>query len=94
MISESVFISVHQWFNRLAAKYFVGNSIDKIAADDRLVIHFSYGSWNGEGWFRKFAAALNGAKGTKQQIFQTAIKARTEAPSKALLDRQPTNRND
>ena len=75
---------MYQWFNHLAAKYLIGNSIDKIAADDRLVIHFSYASWNGEGWFRKFANALNGAKGTKEQIFQTAIKARTEASSKAI----------
>ena len=75
---------MYQWFNRLTAKYLIGNSIDKIAADDRLVIHFSYASWNGEGWFKKFATALNAAKGTKEQIFQTAIKARTEASSKAI----------
>lgn len=75
---------MYQWFNRLAAKYLIGNSIDKIAADDRLVIHFSYASWNGEGWFKKFAVALNVAKGTKEQIFQTALKARTEATSKAI----------
>ena len=75
---------MYQWFNRLTAKYLIGNSIDKIAADDRLVIHFSYASWNGEGWFKKFATALNAAKGTKEQIFQTAIKARTEASSLAI----------
>jgi hypothetical protein len=75
---------MYQWFNHLAAKYMVGDSIDKIAADDRLVIHFSYASWNGEGWFKKFAAALNEAKGTKEKVFQAAIKARTEAKSKAI----------
>ena len=75
---------MYQWFNHLAAKYLVGNSIDKISADDRLVIHFSYASWNGEGWFKKFALALNAARGTKQQIFHTALRARTEASSKAI----------
>ena len=75
---------MYQWFNHLAAKYLVGNSIDKISADDRLVIHFSYASWNGEGWFKKFALALNAARGTKEQIVQTAIKARTEASKIAI----------
>jgi hypothetical protein len=75
---------MYQWFNHLAAKYLFGSSIDKIAADDRLVIHFSYASWNGEGWFKKFAVALNAAKGTREQVFQTALKARTEASSKAI----------
>jgi len=74
---------MYQWFNHLAAKYLFGDSIDKIAADDRLVIHFSYASWNGEGWFQKYAKALNAAKGTKEQIFQEAIKARTEAVNKS-----------
>ncbi|MGH2552143.1 MAG: hypothetical protein ACRDEB_00410 [Chitinophagaceae bacterium] len=75
---------MYQWFNRLSAKYLIGNSIDKIAADDRLVIHFSYASWNGEGWFKKFANALNDAKGTREQLFQTTLKARTESSSKAI----------
>jgi hypothetical protein len=76
---------MYQWFNHLAAKYLIGNSIDKISADDRLVIHFSYASWNGPGWFKKFADALNAAKGTKEQIFQEAIKARTQATNKSGL---------
>lgn len=75
---------MYQWFNRLAAKYLKGDSIDKIADDDRLVIHFSYASWNGEGWFKKFATALNKAEGTKEEIFQATLKARTEASSKAI----------
>lgn len=75
---------MYQWFNRLAAKYLKGDSIDKIAADDRLIIHFSYASWNGEGWFERFAKALNSATGTKEEIFQKAIKARTESSNKAI----------
>jgi hypothetical protein len=75
---------MYQWFSHLAAKYLKGDSIEKIASDDRLVIHFSYASWNGEGWFKKFADALNAAKGTKEQIFQAALKARTGASSLAI----------
>ena len=75
---------MYQWFNYLAAKYLKGDAIDKIAADDRLIIHFSYASWNGQGWFQKFANALNSASGTKEQIFQKVIKARTEASSTAI----------
>lgn len=75
---------MYQWFNYLAAKYLKGDAIDKIVADDRLLVHFSYASWNGEGWFERFAKALNKATGTREEIFKTAIDARLNAPAKAI----------
>jgi hypothetical protein len=77
-----------KWFSYLAGKYILISSMDEIANDDRLVIHFSYASWNGEGWFERYAKALNAAiklyEGNKEAIFTTAIKARTESSNKVI----------
>ena len=60
--------------------------MDEIDNDDRLIIHFSYASWNWEGWFQKYSKALNSAiqkyEGNKEAIFNEAIKARTMAVNK------------
>ena len=79
---------MYQWFNYLAKKYILVGSMDEISNDSRLLAHFSYASWNGEGWFKRYATALNKAiqlyEGNKEKIFQEAFKARSEAPSKAI----------
>lgn len=72
-----------KWFTYLANKYILVGSMDEIANDDRLIIHFSYGCWNGELWFKRYSDAINKAilqyDGNKQAIFNEAIKERTEA---------------
>lgn len=77
---------MYKWFSYLAGKYILISSMDEIAEDDRLIIHFSYASWNGAGWFQKFSTALNNAvlkyEGNKELIFTEAIKARTQATNK------------
>lgn len=75
---------MYTWFSKLTAKYLSPADIEKIAADDRLVIHFAYACWNGAFWFNKFAAALKAATGTKDEILDKAMKARTMANSKAI----------
>lgn len=74
-----------KWFNYLAKKYILVGSMDEIADDPRLLAHFSYASWNGEGWFERYAKALNNAiakyPGNKEMIFQEAFKARSQAVS-------------
>lgn len=80
---------MYKWFGYLAGKYILVGSMDEIAADDRLIIHFAYAGYNGEGWFQKYAKALNEAiikfPGNKEAIFQEAIKARTMATNKLGL---------
>lgn len=75
-----------KWFSELAKKYILLGSMDEIANDDRLIIHFAYACWNGEGWYKKFAEALNNAiakfPNDRMGIFQEAIKARTQATNK------------
>lgn len=85
---------MYKWFNYLAGKYILLSSMDEIANDPRLIIHFSYASWNGEGWFNKFASRLNVAvqnyEGDKEMIWREAIKARTES-SNAVIRQQGGN---
>lgn len=85
---------MYQWFSYLASKYLKPESIQAIANDDRLLIHFSYASWNGEGWFQKYAKALQSAAvstpGNKAAIYSQAIKARTES-SNAVIRQQGVN---
>ena len=39
-----------------------------------LLFHFSYASWNGEGWFKRFATSLNSAiKNNAPDIFAAAF---------------------
>lgn len=72
-----------KWFNYLAKKYILVGSMDEIANDARLLAHFSYASWNGEGWFERYAKALNNAiakyPDNKEMIFQEAFKERSQA---------------
>lgn len=79
---------MYKWFNYLAGKYILISSMDEIANDDRLVIHFSYASWNGENWFQRYSKALNEAvnkyEGNKEEIFKQAIKARTESQNAVI----------
>lgn len=83
-----------RWFSELHSRYIDTNSDAVIAADDRLIIHFAYACWNGESWFKKYAASLSKAitkyLGLREAIFEEAIKARTQAsnilgiPNKAI----------
>lgn len=73
-----------KWFTYLADKYLTVVSQARINSDDRLIIHFSYASWNGEGWFQRYAKALNQATGSKEDIFNTAIKIRTQSANSTI----------
>ena len=79
---------MYKWFQYLSGKYILISSMDEIANDDRLIIHFSYASWNGERWFERYAKALNSAisqyEGDKEMIFKTAIKARTGSTNQVI----------
>lgn len=74
---------MYKWFTYLSNKYILIGSMDEIAADPRLLAHFSYAAWNGEGWFKRYAKALNDAivkyAGDKEAIFKAAFDERAKA---------------
>lgn len=48
-------------YESLAKKYLSKESQKLIENDNRLLFHFIYSSWNGAGWFKKFAEKFNKA---------------------------------
>lgn len=48
-------------YDRNANNYFSPELRKRVESNDRLLMHFSYASWNGPGFFQKFAKSLNNA---------------------------------
>ena len=48
-------------YDRNASNYFSPELRKRVENNDRLLMHFSYASWNGPGFFQKFARSLNDA---------------------------------
>jgi hypothetical protein len=80
-------------FERWFGKYLSASAQEIVKNDPALMYHFVYATWNGEGWFRKFATDLNQAvlSGTTDPavLRQAAIDSRTKEGKKAGL---PPNR--
>ena len=53
-----------------------------VDSDPRLMFHFIYATWNGPGWFKKFAADMNKAVNSgitdSDKLVQIAIDSRTK----------------
>lgn len=66
-------------FVKLSKRYLKDNW-KLVAGDDRLVFHFAYATWNGAGWFRKFANDINKAiaagKTDYNSLAQVALNSR------------------
>ena len=59
--------------------YFSPELKKRVESDDRLLMHFSYASWNGPGYFKKFAKSLDdGVKSGKsdEELIKQAISDR------------------
>lgn len=51
----------------------------RVLEDDRLLIHFIYATWNGAGWFKKFARDINKiSTASNEALIDQAIKSRTK----------------
>lgn len=82
---------MYGWFTELATKYLTPAALEAVAADPRLILHFSYAAWNGQGWFERFAKVVNKAvPGDKEAIWQAAIASRTNSTN-AVIRRQAAN---
>jgi hypothetical protein len=68
-------IMKHQYDNN-SKNYFSPELRARVEANDRLLMHFSYASWNGPGYFKKFAKSLDaGVKSGKsdEELINQAI---------------------
>ncbi|MEO6610762.1 MAG: hypothetical protein ABIT05_01475 [Chitinophagaceae bacterium] len=86
-LKELAALIMFRWFSQLFHRHLTQKAQQAVINDDRLIIHFSYASWNGEGWFKLFALALNNAVNgnfSEEVIFQKAIVARTNAGNSVI----------
>jgi len=69
-------------YTSLLSRRFSQAEMQVINSDPRLVMHFVYASWNGSGWFAKFASdvkkAIQSGIVDKDQLAAITIKSRTE----------------
>jgi hypothetical protein len=66
-------------YDRNSNNYFSPELRERVENNDRLLMHFSYASWNGPGFFEKFAKSLeNGIKAGKsdEELIKQAISDR------------------
>lgn len=52
---------IYPEYERLAGLYLSPEAKKIVDQDKRLLFHFVYGTWNGAGWFKKFASDINNA---------------------------------
>lgn len=59
-IEELVGYIIYAQFNKFASLYLDDKSYEIIKQSPELIAHFSYATWNGQGWFRKYSERLIG----------------------------------
>lgn len=52
---------IYPEYERLSKTYLSPKAKSIVDTDNRLLFHFIYGTWNGSGWFKKFATDMNKA---------------------------------
>jgi|LakMenEpi03Aug12_release.lakeMendotaPanAssembly.Ray.scaffolds.fasta_scaffold336358_2 hypothetical protein len=70
-------------YESLSNKYLSSEARKIVQSDPRLTFNFIYATWNGPGWFQKFAKKINDAVNNgitnPKELTKIAIKARTES---------------
>jgi len=69
-------------YESLSTKYLSQKAKQIVDNDNRLLFNFIYATWNGAGWFKKFATDMNKAVDSgvtnTDELVKVAIKSRTE----------------
>lgn len=71
---------MYEQYDKLADRYLSSESRKIIESDDRLLFNFIYATWNGSGWFQRFAKTFNKAVEdgitNKDELVKVAIGSR------------------
>lgn len=74
---------IYPEYERLSDLFLSDKSRAIVEKDNRLLFHFIYGTWNGPGWFKKFANAINTqvANGVTNadKLTETALNSRLQS---------------
>jgi hypothetical protein len=81
--SENLAVDViYPRYEKYSTKHLSKDAKNIVDSDGRLMFHFAYATWNGPGWFKKFADDINTkvAAGVKDPniLAQVAIDSRTK----------------
>lgn len=75
-------------YKRLYSKYLSPESQKLVDSDGRLIFNFAYASWNGEGWFKRWATLMNNevSKGNKNvdSLVDILVKARSQSTNSLI----------
>jgi len=79
-LKEYVVDIMYPTYETYAKRYLDAKTKEIVDSDNRLLFHFIYAAWNGEGWFKKFAndmdkAVQNGTTNT-DKLVQVALDSR------------------
>ena len=73
---------IYDSYLNYSQKYLSEKSQKIVNSDARLVFHFSYATWNGVSWFKKFASDINNAVENRttnpDKLVQVALDSRTK----------------
>lgn len=74
-------------YEALSKRYLTPQAKTIVDSDNRLLFHFIYGTWNGSGWFKKFATDINNAVKSgitdADKLTEIALNSRTKEGLKA-----------
>lgn len=79
---------MYNQYEKLADRYLSPESKKIVESDNRLLFHFIYATWNGSGWFQRYANEFNAAvsKGmrNKEQLVNLAVASRAESSNSLI----------
>lgn len=79
---------MYQEYKNLYNRYLSKESQALVDSDPRLVFNFAYASWNGSGWFQRFARAMNDAvaKGerNRDKLVDLVVAQRTQSSNSLI----------
>lgn len=79
---------IYPEYERLSTRYLSGKSKGIVDSDDRLLFNFMYATWNGAGWFQRFASdfntAVNDGITDKDELVKVVLKSRTESSNSLI----------
>lgn len=84
-LAAEIMYPEYQW---MANKYLSPATRALVEKDNRLIFNFVYASWNGAGWFKKFAQPINNAVANGvtnlDELTKIAVQARTASANSLI----------
>jgi hypothetical protein len=86
--------AIYPFYVKNSQTYLTPKAQQLVDSDPRLIFHFAYATWNGPGWFKKFAAKINeeADKGITSTDTLSNVAVQTRTDSTSSLIRQGGNK--